>query len=113
MTRYMVNKLMWDVDRTDEALAEFKGDSTRFLDGWEQRVAHPMPPVPDGGTLTEGERRALQSRDYGALYAMGANPFLLWQFARSVSVPDEMSVEELIVSFREAVAPFGYPEFHT
>jgi hypothetical protein len=44
---------------------------------------------------------------------MGANPFLLWQFARSVSVPEEMGIEELISSFREAVAPHGYPDFHT
>ena len=44
---------------------------------------------------------------------MGANPFLLWQFARSVSVPEEMGIEELISSFREAVTPFGHPDFHT
>jgi hypothetical protein len=113
MSRYMVNKLMWDVDRSDDALATFKEDTAAFLDNWESLAERPVPPYPDGGHLTDGERAAVEARDYGALYAMGANPFLLWQFARSVSVPDEMGIDELIVSFREAVSPHGYPDFAT
>jgi hypothetical protein len=113
MSRYMVNKLMWDVDRSDEALARFKEDPTVFLDDWESLAERPFPPYPDGGHLTDTERAAVESRDYGALYAMGVNPFLLWQFARSVSVPDELGIDGLITSFREAVAPHGYPDFYT
>jgi hypothetical protein len=113
MSRYMVNKLMWEVDRSDEALAAFQEDSAAFLDSWEALAERPMPPYPEGGSLTDAERAALESRDYGSLYAMGANPFLLWQFARSVSVPEEAGLEELIASFRDAAAPHGYPDFHT
>lgn len=113
MSRYMVNKLMWEVDRSDDALASFKEDPAAFLDAWEALAMTPMPPYPEGGSLTDSERAALESRDYGSLYAMGANPFLLWQFARSVSVPEEMGLEELIASFRETVAPHGYPDFRT
>jgi hypothetical protein len=109
----MVNKLMWEVDRSDEALAAFKTDSRGFLDAWEALATRPVSPYPEGGSLTDVEREALQTRDYGALYAMGANPFLLWQFARSVSVPDEMGIEQLVTSFREAVEPHGYPDFVT
>jgi hypothetical protein len=112
MSRYMVNKLIWDVDRSDAALAAFKEDARAYLDAWEAQAARPLPPYPEGGSLASEEREAIQGRDYGALYAMGVNPFLLWQFARSVSVP-EMNVEELIISFREAVEPYGYPDFHT
>jgi len=105
MTRYLVNKVIWEVDRTDDGLAAFKADPARLLDAWTGSS--------EGGPLTGEERHALETRDYGWLYAMGANPFLLWQFARSVSVPDEMAVEELIASFRAAVEPHGYPDFHT
>ena len=105
MSRYLVNKVIWEVDRTDHGLAAFKTDPARFLDTWTRSS--------EGGSLIGEERQALEARDYGRLYAIGANPFLLWQFARSVSVPDEMTVEELIASFREAVAPHGYPDFHT
>jgi hypothetical protein len=113
MSRYMVNKLMWEVDRSDDALASFKEDTAAFLDDWEALAERPVPPLTEGGKLTDRERAAVEARDYGALYAMGVNPFLLWQFARSVSVPDEMGVDELIASFREAVSPYGYPDFRT
>jgi hypothetical protein len=109
----MVNKLMWEVDRDDESLEEFKTDPRSFLDGWEARYERPTPPFPDGGTLTRAERSALEGLDYSALYAMGANPFLLWQFARSVSVPHLMDIGQLIESYRQAVEPHGYPDFDT
>lgn len=113
MSRYMVNKLMWEVDRSGEALEGFKTDVNAFLDAWEERSHHPMPPYPDGGTLTDEERQAIQSRDFGFLYAMGVNPFLLWQFARAISVPEEMGIEQLVTSFRDAVEPYGFPDFFT
>lgn len=111
MSRYMVNKLMWEVDSSNEALDEFKSDCVGFIERW-QRIT-PDPPHPRGGRLTGEERHALERKDWGYLYAMGVNPFLLWQFARSVSVPDEMSVERLIETFRDSVAPHGYPDFST
>jgi hypothetical protein len=113
MSRYLVNKLMWEVDRSDEAVEGFKADAGVVLDEWEARTLHPMPPYPEGGTLTVDERRAIENRDYGSLYAMGVNPFLLWQFARAISVPEETSIEELVASFREAAEPHGYPDFFT
>jgi hypothetical protein len=113
MSRYMVNKVMWAVDRSADALSAFTADPAAYLDVWEALAAEPASPYPEGGSLTTGERQALESRDFGALYAMGVNPFLLWQFARSVSVPGEMSIEGLITSFREAVEPHGYPDFST
>jgi Aromatic-ring-opening dioxygenase LigAB, LigA subunit len=113
MSRYLLNKLMWEVDLSDAALGSFKANTDRFLDDWEASSRRPVPPYPKGGELTGEERQAIQRRDYGSLYAMGVNPFLLWQFARSVSVPDEVSLEDLVASFRESVEPHGYPNFFT
>lgn len=109
----MVNKLMWEVDMTDANLTAFKTDRSRFIDGWEAAGRDPMPPVPSGGSLTAEERSALEALDFAALYAMGCNPYILWQFARSVCVPELASNEELMTSFREAVAPLGYPDIAT
>jgi hypothetical protein len=109
----MVNKVMWEVDRSDASLEAFKTDPDAFLDAWVTIGQRRLSPYPEGGSLTAVEWDALAAHDYGDLYAMGVNPFLLWQFARSVSVPDEMTGEELISSFREAVEPHGYPDFHT
>lgn len=113
MSRYMVNKVMWEIDLTNASLEEFKSDPSGFLAAWEAAADNAVPPYPSGGTLTADERQAVETLDFGALYAMGVNPFLLWQFARSVSVPDRMSIEELISSFRDAVEPYGRPDFST
>lgn len=109
----MVNKAMWAIDRTDANLVEYRADPGHFLDRWEQLTDDPEPPYPDGGTLTPRERDALMTLDIAALYAMGANPFLLWQLARSVLVPGQMDIDELIAHFRAAVDPHGYPDFST
>lgn len=109
----MVNKLMWEVDASDANLAAFKAEPGRFLDDWEAVGGDPEPPFPSGGSLTAQERVALENLDVGALYSMGANPYILWQFARSVSVPERASNEQLIASFRDAVAPHGHPDFST
>ena len=113
MSRYMVNKAMWSIDRSEANLRSFQIDPWSFLDGWERLVDDPEPPFPDGGTLTAPERTALETLDIGALYAMGANPFLLWQMVRSVLVPARMSFDELVTEFRIAVEPHGYPDFAT
>jgi hypothetical protein len=109
----MVNKVMWEVDLTDANLAKFQADPVGFLDQWEMAALEPVPPYPRGGILTDEERRALETLDFGALYAMGCNPYILWQFARSVLVPHRVSGEELMKSFREDVEPHGYPDFAT
>jgi hypothetical protein len=109
----MMNKVLWEVDKTDVSLASFKSDPVAFLNFWERAALDPEPPYPSGGTLTPEERNALETLDFGWLYAMGASPFLIWQFARSVSVPDIMSIEELVSSYRAAVEPHGNPDFAT
>lgn len=113
MSRYMVNKAMWAIDRSDSNLRAYQSDPRAFLDAWERLADDPQPPYPDGGTLAPEERTALETLDIAALYAMGANPFLLWQMVRSVTVPDRMTNEELIGLFRTAVEPLGYPDFST
>lgn len=107
----MVNKVLWEIDNIDASLAWFGRDPDGFLAGWEDR--DPTPPHPTGGALTDRERVAIRSLDFESLYEMGANPFLLWQFARSAGVTPSTTVDELIERFREAVAPHGYPDFRT
>lgn len=109
----MVNKLLYEVDQSDTSLAEFKRDPTAFIADWELTSATPEPPHPRGGVLTDAERSAATNLDFGFLYGHGANPFLLWQFARSVCVPDRMSIEELIRAFRLDVEPHGSPDYFT
>lgn len=113
MSRYMIDKLLLDIDHTDAALETFIADTPSFLDRWERSAADPVPPHPQGGHLTAGERAAFEQWDYARLYRMGAHPYLLWHVVRAVYVPDRMTIEELIEEYRAAVAPLGYPDFTT
>ena len=100
----MINKLMLHADSTDDAMDGFKADTAAFIDAWVESGE---------GTLTDDERRAFEEWDYGALYAMGGHPYVLWQFIRGVYVPDTMPVSDLAAAFKEATTPHGYPDYST
>jgi hypothetical protein len=97
MSRYTVNKLMRQVLLDDDALAAYR-------EGPEQYV-RPQP------GLTEAEAAALGTTDYGALYALGAHPYLLWSFAEAALVPP-MSRPDLVEAFRVAAASAAGPDGH-
>lgn len=113
MSKYMIDKLLLDIDRGDESLADFKADPAGFIARWEEQAASPEPPHPAGGVLTEDERAAFEAVDYETLYAMGAHPYLLWHMVRAFFVPDLMTVEELHAAYVDAIGPHGYPDFAT
>lgn len=66
MSRYAVNKALWQVARDEAAAAAFRESPEAFL---------------AGRPLTEEEHRRLLTRDVGGMFAAGAHPFLLWTFA--------------------------------
>jgi len=62
MSRYAVNKVLWTVARDDAQAAVYMETPEPFLAGF---------------SLTDEERRQLLDRDFGAMFAAGAHPFLL------------------------------------
>lgn len=65
MSRYAVNKVLWQVARDDALAAEYDEAPERFL---------------AGRGLTGEEYRQLLERDVTAMFAAGAHPFLLYAF---------------------------------
>ncbi len=65
MSRYAVNKVLWEVARDDAKAAIFMATPEVFL--------------ADRG-LTDEEHRQLFERDFGGMFAAGAHPFLLFTF---------------------------------
>ena len=70
MSRYAVNKVLWQVARDDAAAADYMSAPDRFL------ADRP---------LTPDEHRQLRDRDIAGLFAAGAHPFLLYTFNIKVS----------------------------
>lgn len=82
MSKYAVNKFLFQVDRDPELLAAYKADPAvlvarweadyaPYLGAWNQTVEHSSVV-----SLTAEERRALIAHDYVALFEMGAHFFL-------------------------------------
>ena len=70
MSRYAVNKVLWQVARDDDAAAAYMATPERFL---------------SGRSLSADEYRQLLDRNLAALFAAGAHPFLLYTFNIKVS----------------------------
>jgi hypothetical protein len=94
MSRYAIDKVMREVAHDDAAQAAFLADAAAYLDGRD---------------LTEEERAALLSGDYGTLYRLGAHPFLLWAFTRA-ALPDGGPPPTEYVA---TITPHGAPDYAT
>jgi hypothetical protein len=96
---------MRDVNMVPAALAAYRDDPAGYLREYERTA-------PPAAELTADERAALLGKDYAALYALGAHPYLLWSFIEAALVPP-MPRAELVESFRVAARAAGYPEWST
>lgn len=65
MSRYAVNKVLWQVARDEDAAAAYLASPETFL---------------AGRALTDEEFRQLCDRDFAALFAAGTHPFLMYTF---------------------------------
>jgi Aromatic-ring-opening dioxygenase LigAB, LigA subunit len=70
MSRYAVNKVLWEVARDDAAAAKYMESPEQFL---------------AGRSLTAEEHRQLLARDFAGMFAAGAHPFLLFTFRIKIS----------------------------
>lgn len=81
MSRYYVNKFLYQVDRDPDLLAAYKADPEALVTEWENEIGHWL------GTgnrvekttwlnLTDEERTALIAHDYAKLFELGAHFFL-------------------------------------
>lgn len=114
MSRYGIDKLMRHVEGSDAEVRAFAADPAAYVEAWVRRGESSRLPPPDGGELTAEARRAFTHRDPGALYRLGAHPYLLWHFMEAVWVwTGEKTWPALNEEYRSAVSPAGYPDFGT
>lgn len=132
MSRYMINKLIRDIEMSDANVNAYVANPSGYVDSWlaggsgsAAAGAGAGAAVGSGGTvgagggrhdrtddrlLTEAERAAFSARDFGTLYALGAHPYLLWHWVEAVFIHEE-EWRPLVERYRAIVTPLGYPDF--
>ena len=81
MSKYLVNKFLFTIDRSPELVERYREDPAGTVAWWEAEQANLILNCHKGEcstwlTFTEPERQALAGHDYAALFGLGAHPFL-------------------------------------
>lgn len=81
MSRYLVDKFLYTVDRDPELVERYRRDPAGTVAWWEAEEAGHLLNCHGAESTTwlafdEAERAALSEHDYPRLYEMGAHPFL-------------------------------------
>lgn len=88
MSLYQLSKLLYELNRSDEAKAQFRDAPSELTQAYD---------------LTEEESRAILSHDIGLLYVLGVNGQILMHFAALVGIawPDYLQ------AMRDGIAKHG------
>jgi hypothetical protein len=81
MSKYLVNKFLFTVDRDPELVERYRSDPRGTVEWWESFQANRILNSHGAESSTyqafsAAEREALSTHDYPALFEMGAHPFL-------------------------------------
>jgi hypothetical protein len=81
MSKYLVDKFLYTVDRDPELVERYRDDPRGTVDWWERERANAVLNchVVEASTwlrFTDDERAALATHDHVKLFELGAHPFL-------------------------------------
>ena len=81
MSRYLLNKFLYTVDRDPELVERYRDDPAGTVAWWETTLGTTLLNSHTGEattwlSFTDEERAALVAHDHVALFALGAHPFL-------------------------------------
>jgi hypothetical protein len=81
VSRYLVNKFLYTVDRDPELVERYRNDPRGTVAWWESERANTLLNCHSGEATTwlgfaDEERDALSTHDYVRLFELGAHPFL-------------------------------------
>jgi hypothetical protein len=81
MSKYLLNKFLYTVDRDPELVERYREDPREAVTWWESERANAVLNCVTGEASTwqrfeDAEREALATHDYVKLFDLGAHPFL-------------------------------------
>ena len=120
MSKYLLNKFLFTVDRDRELVERYRVDPRGTVAWWEEEYANRILNCISGESFTwlrfdDTEREALATHDYPRLFEMGAQPFLtltlfIAMFERDHEDPLGFQTE---YAFRLAHVAMPYPDIAT
>lgn len=113
MSKYMIDKFIRHVELSDAHVSAYVADTDGFTRAWLVGAGGPEAAT-DDRMLTSAEFDAFVARDYAALYALGAHPYLLWHFIEAVyegEYTETFGWRELVEAYRAAIAPHGLVDY--
>lgn len=115
MSRYLVDKFIYRVDRNEAALKAYMADPAGFVARWEKEEGPKLNESEETSChkFTDEERKALAERDFEKLYAMGAHGFLLWTMMLPVLEKEFPNFRALVDHYNSKIRPYGRPDFRT
>ena len=81
MSKYLLDKFLYTVDRDPELVERYRDDPAGTVTWWEAEMANTLLNCVDAErttwlAFTDDEREALRTHDHVTLFRMGAHPFL-------------------------------------
>jgi hypothetical protein len=81
MSKYLLDKFLYTVDRDPELTERYRDDPAGTVAWWESEMANTLLNCTAAErttwlSFTDDERRALREHDHVTLFGMGAHPFL-------------------------------------
>ncbi|SDK62323.1 hypothetical protein [Nonomuraea jiangxiensis] len=81
MSKYLLNKFLFTVDRDPELVERYREEPRATVEWWESEYANRILGCHTGESSTwlrfdDVEREALAAHDYPRLFELGAHPFL-------------------------------------
>ena len=119
MSRYLVDKFLYTVDRDPELVERYRDEPAETVAWWEAERANVILNVPAAErstwlAFTDEERDALVRQDHVALFGLGAHPFLTLTLFIAMFERDHGPLEYQI-AYGRALAHLSlpYPEIAT
>ena len=119
MSRYLLDKFLFTVDRDPELTERYREDPAGTVTWWEREMAGTLLNCTPAERTTwlafsEPERTALREHDHVALFGMGAHPFLTLTLFIAMFERDHGPMEYQR-AYAKAIAhvPMPYPDITT
>ncbi|WP_336920676.1 hypothetical protein [Aquipuribacter sp. SD81] len=114
MSRYLVNKFLFCVDRDPELVERYREDPAGTVEWWEEHEANRILACHGDErstwlAFTDEEREALRTHDHPALFGLGAHPFLTLTLFIAMFERDHAEPLGFQLQYAQRLAHFSMP----